>query len=195
MIRVLITLAFVLAPSLAFAHVGVGDTHGAIHGFVHPLTGIDHLLAMIGVGIFAAHLGGRAIWLVPIAFMTMMAVGGAFGVAGLGVPFVETGIGLSVVALGAIIAFRVGLPLPFAMAVVGFFALFHGHAHGAEMPRSASGLAYGFGFVAATGVLHLSGIALAFALRSLPQPRFVRFSTLVGAAMALAGLGVLAGAI
>ena len=144
-----------LAPSAAFAHTGVGDTVGFAHGFMHPITGIDHVLAMVMVGVFAWQLGGRALWLVPTTFVLVMAIGGALGVAGIGVPFVEAGIALSVIVLGAIVAFGIKAPVAVAMAVVGLFAVFHGHAHGSEMPESAAGMAYGLGFMLATALLHL----------------------------------------
>ncbi|HQS11097.1 MAG TPA: HupE/UreJ family protein, partial [Xanthobacteraceae bacterium] len=126
--------ALALAPSLAFAHTGVGATHGFVHGFMHPVTGLDHVLAMVTVGILAWQMGGRAIWLLPASFVTLMAVGGALGMSGFDLPYVETGIALSVVVLGAAVAMGVKAPLAFAMGLVGMFAVFHGHAHGAEMP-------------------------------------------------------------
>ena len=126
---------------------------------MHPLTGIDHILAMIAVGVFAAQLGGRAMWLVPAAFVTTMAAAGLLGMAGASLPFVEIGIALSVIALGVAVAARIKLPVTIAMAVVGLFAIFHGYAHGVEMPESLSELGYGLGFVAATALLHLVGIA------------------------------------
>jgi urease accessory protein len=124
-----------MAPLSASAHIGVGDTHGFLHGFSHPLGGIDHVLAMIAVGIFAAHLGGRALWLVPLSFISTMAIAGLLGMAGVWLPFVEIGIGMSVVVLGFAVALQLNLPTLAAMGLVGFFAIFHGHAHGAEMPE------------------------------------------------------------
>src|SRR4051794_25073867 len=131
--------------SAAQAHTGIGDTAGFAHGFAHPLGGIDHVVVMVAVGLFAARLGGRALWLVPLSFVSVMIAGGALGMAGIDVPFVEFGIGLSVVVLGLAVAFGLHLPTAAAMALVGVFAIFHGHAHGAEMPESASGLIYGAG--------------------------------------------------
>ena len=153
-------LAIALAPTLAFAHTGVGSVAGFAAGFVHPLGGIDHLVVMIAVGIYAAQLGGRALWAVPASFVALMAVGGALGAAGIGLPFVEIMIALSIVALGIVIAFRIDMPIVAAAALVGAFAIFHGHAHGAEMPETASGLGYGIGFVVATTMLHAVGIGL-----------------------------------
>ena len=133
--RLLIAAPLALLPTLALAHTGVGETSGFSHGFMHPVSGLDHILAMVLVGIFAWQLGGRALWAVPATFVLVMAVGGGLGIVGIDIPFVEVGIGLSVVVLGAIVAFGVKAPVAVAMAVVGLFAIFHGHAHGAEMPH------------------------------------------------------------
>ena len=148
----------VAAPTIAFAHPGVGQVHDLAHGFAHPLTGLDHVIAMLAVGVFAAQLGGRALWLVPAAFTTVMAATGIAGMLGVTIPYVETGIALSVVVLGAVIAFAVRVPVALAMAIVGLFAIFHGHEHGTEMPESASGILFGLGFVTATAILHAIGI-------------------------------------
>jgi urease accessory protein len=131
---------------------------GFMSGFMHPLSGLDHRLAMILVGVFAYQLGGCALWLVPLTFVTVMALGGLLGVEGVLVPFVEVGIALSVIVLGAIVAFRVKAPVAVAMGAVGLFAIFHGHAHGSEMPLDASGAEYGLGFMLATALLHAVGI-------------------------------------
>ena len=155
-------LAAFLAPTAALAHTGVGDTSGFMHGFMHPLGGLDHQLAMILVGIFAYRLGGRALWLVPLTFVGIMAIGGFLGIAGIPVPFIELGIALSVIVLGAIVAFGVKVPVAAAMGIVGLFAIFHGHAHGSEMPMDASGLEYGLGFMLATAILHAVGIGIGF---------------------------------
>src|SRR5690349_19279871 len=119
---VLLAGALLIASTDAQAHTVAGDASGFLHGFVHPIGGLDHVLAMIAVGLFAAHLGGRALWLVPLAFISMMTVGGAFGIVGVGVPFVEVGIGLSVVVLGIAVATGAHLPTAAAMALVGIFA-------------------------------------------------------------------------
>jgi urease accessory protein len=153
--------ALCLIPTAALAHTGVGSTSGFVHGFMHPLSGLDHQLAMIMVGIFAYQLGGRALWLVPLTFVSVMALGGFLGVMGVPVPFVEVGIALSVIVLGAIVAFGVKAPLAVAVAAVGFFAIFHGHAHGTEMPLDVAGATYGLGFMLATAVLHTVASALA----------------------------------
>ncbi len=188
-----IAAALTLLPQLAFAHTGVGATHGFSHGFAHPLGGLDHLLAMVTVGIFAWQLGGRAVWAVPATFVALMAVGGALGIGGIDVPFVELGIALSVIVLGGVVAFGLKAPLAAAMAIVGFFAIFHGHAHGAEMPADASGLAYGLGFMSATGLLHLAGIGIGMAIGRFGELHGERFVRGAGAAVAVAGVGILAG--
>ncbi|MBP2149329.1 HupE/UreJ family protein [Xanthobacter flavus] len=185
--------ALTLLPQLAFAHTGAGAVHGFSHGFAHPLGGLDHLLAMVTVGIFAWQLGGRAVWAVPATFVGLMAVGGALGVSGIDVPFVELGIALSVIVLGGVVAFGLKAPLAAAMAMVGFFAIFHGHAHGAEMPADASGLAYGLGFMVATSGLHLAGIGLGMAIGRFGELHGEKFVRGAGAAVAVAGVGILAG--
>lgn len=187
--------ALLLLPTVAVAHTGVGGASGFAHGFGHPLTGLDHVLAMVMVGVLAWQLGGRALWLVPGTFVAVMALGGAVGAAGLGLPLVEIGIALSVVVLGAIVAFDVRPPVAAAAAIVGVFAVFHGHAHGAEMPGDAGGLAYGAGFMIATAVLHLAGIAAGFAIAALGRrvgPALVRS---VGAVSVLGGVALLTGAL
>jgi urease accessory protein len=153
-----------LAPTAAFAHAGGGDAHGFVHGFAHPFGGLDHLLAMIAVGLFAYQLGGRALWLVPASFVLAMTAGGALGLAGVPVPFVETGIAASVLVLGAIVAFGVRAPVAIAMALVAAFAVFHGHAHVAEMPAGMSAVPYAAGFVLATALLHAAGVTLGLLL-------------------------------
>lgn len=182
-----------LVPAAASAHVGVGDTHGLAHGFSHPLGGIDHILTMLAVGVFATHLGGRALWFVPLTFVGVMAAASLVGMAGIAVPFVEIGIGLSVVVFGLVVAFQLNLPTVAAMALVGFFAIFHGHAHGIEMPESASGLAYGLGFVCATALLHAAGIGLGLSVGRLGDASARRAVQAGGGAMALAGMAILAG--
>jgi urease accessory protein len=157
----LLALALMALPSVALAHTGHGDTAGFFHGFMHPIGGLDHVLAMLAVGVFAFVLGGRALWLVPLSFVGMMAVGFLLGMGGVNMPFVELGIALSAVVIGGAAALGRRVPLMGAMALVGAFAVFHGHAHGTEMAAGADGLAYGLGFVAATIMLHAAGIAAA----------------------------------
>lgn len=182
-----------LAPTAALAHTGVGATTGFFHGFEHPITGLDHVLAMVAVGILAWQLGGRAIWAVPATFVVVMAAGGALGIAGVAVPFVELGIGLSVVALGAAVAFDVKAPVAAAMAVVGLFAIFHGHAHGAEMPEDAAGYAYGLGFMLGTAFLHLAGLGVGFAIGWAAEARGRFAVQAVGGAICLAGIAIVTG--
>jgi len=184
-----------LVPSAASAHVGVGDTSGFVHGFGHPIGGVDHLLAMVMIGLFAWQLGGRALWLVPATFVVVMAAGGALGVAGIEVPFVETGIALSVIVLGVVVALGVKAPVAAAMGVAGLFALFHGHAHGAEMPDDAGGLAYAAGFLLATALLHVAGIAAGYLIGKAGERHGETVVRLAGGAAALAGVGILAGGV
>ncbi len=139
---------------------------------------------MVAVGLWAAQMGGRAIWEVPLTFVSVMAFSGVLGMLGFQVPFVETGIVVSVLALGVLIAASVHLPLAASIAIVGLFAIFHGVAHGAEMPESASGLGYGVGFVIATASLHACGIGLGIAIKRLASPAVVRFA---GITMVLCG--------
>jgi urease accessory protein len=190
-----ITALTALVPSLAHAHVGVGDTGGFAHGFWHPIGGVDHVLAMVMVGLFAAQLGGRAMWLVPAAFVGVMAVGGVVGFAGLPVPFVELGIGLSIVVLGAAVALGFRTMVAAAMGLVGFFAVFHGYAHGAEMPDSVAGLAYGVGFVIATALLHAAGLGFGLSLASKAGPSGATLIRATGGLTAVAGIALVAGVI
>jgi urease accessory protein len=152
--------AFVFAPTAALAHVGHGSASGLIAGFTHPINGIDHVLAMIAVGMLAVRLNGRALWLVPLSFVGIMVIGGALGMAGIPLPFVELGVALSVVVFGLAIALPFRLHRLAAVTLAGFFALFHGHGHGAEMPAAASALYYTTGFIASTALLHAIGVGL-----------------------------------
>ena len=194
--RALVSLlvAFVvLVPTAAFAHPGHGPEIGILAGFLHPMTGIDHILCMLAVGVFAFVLGGRAMILVPLAFVGMMAVGFLLGINGLNVPFVELGIGVSSVVIGAMAASGRAMPVSAAMALVGTFAIFHGHAQGAEMPQVVGGIEFAAGFMAATVLLHLAGIAAALGATRLAS-RFGRpLARLGGAIFVLGGIGVLAG--
>jgi urease accessory protein len=181
-------LVLFAAADAAQAHTGVGVAHGFANGFLHPLSGIDHVLAMVAVGMLAARLGGRALWMVPASFVVMMIVGGALGMTGVGLPPVEIAIGLSVIVLGLIVAFQLDMATWIAMAVVGLFALFHGHSHGTEMPQNTSALDYGAGFVLATALLHATGICLG--IEAGRQPRALR---VLGSAMAVAGVAIICG--
>jgi urease accessory protein len=182
--RCSLAAALALCPVLAQAHPFHGTTTGFTAGFAHPLFGLDHILAMVAVGLWAAQLGGRARWIVPATFVTLMALGGAVGMSGLRLPMVETGIVVSVMTLGVLIAVAARMPLPWSAALTGLFALFHGHSHGAEIPAATSGLAYAVGFVVATASLHVCGLGLGmFARKKLPLPA-LRYA---GATVAVAG--------
>jgi urease accessory protein len=179
-------LALLIATP-AFAHTGHGDVSGFSHGFTHPIGGLDHVLAMVAVGLFASTLGGRALWAVPAAFVGMMLVGGALGMTGIDIPAVELGITLSIIVIGAAAALGRSWPVPAAMALVGAFALFHGHAHGVEMPAESGAFGFAAGFALATALLHAMGLALGLVVR---RPQIVR---LAGAATAVCGLTLLVG--
>ena len=181
---------FIFAPAAALAHPGHDGAGGLVHGFFHPVTGIDHVLAMIAVGVLAAQYGGRALWLVPMSFLVPMAAAGAVGMAGIPVQIVEAGIGLSVVVLGLMIAFQIKPPTLVAMVVVGFFALFHGYAHGSEMPKGLAGLSFAAGFLIATALLLGAGVGLGRLLQRRALGR--RLIQAGGGAMALVGIAVLA---
>lgn len=183
---------FVLAPSAAFAHAGHDAAGGFAHGFMHPVGGLDHVLAMVMVGLLAARIGGRAVFAVPASFVAMMIAGGFIGMSGLALPMGEAGIAASVLVLGALLAFAVAPSVAAAMALTGFFALFHGFAHGAEMPAAASAISYAAGFVGATALLHACGIALAMAFDRLAGRAATRIAGFAGA---LAGVALLGGLI
>ena len=157
--------AFALAAPLAQAHEGAGLAGGFMSGFAHPLLGWDHVVAMLAVGLWGAFLGAPALWLLPVVFPLVMAAGGALGVLGVPLPAVDIGIAVSAIALGGVVAGALRPPLWVAALLVALFAIFHGHAHGTELPQAASPLAYSLGFVVATGLLHLTGIALGLLTR------------------------------
>jgi len=191
-VSLLVALA-VLVPTAAFAHPGHGPEIGLIAGFLHPMSGIDHILCMVAVGVFAAVLGGRALWLVPLSFVGMMAVGFLLGANGVTLPFVELAIGLSSVVIGAVAAWGKPMPISAAIALVGAFAIFHGHAHGAEMPANAGGLQFALGFMTATALLHVAGIAGAVGVAKLAGRYGRPLARIAGVAFAVGGIGVLAG--
>ena len=182
---ILFIAAGALLPSLAYAHVGIGETGGFMHGLMHPLSGLDHICAMVAVGLWAAQMGGRSVWAVPLTFVSVMVLGGMLGMMGISLPFTEQGIVLSVLMLGVFIAASVRLPLWLSSTLVGLFALCHGHAHGAEMPESASGMAYALGFVLATASLHTMGILFGLGVQRLAHKRVI---SLAGAGIALCGV-------
>lgn len=155
----------VLVPAVAHAHTETGAIGGFISGFLHPLLGPDHIAAMVAVGIWGAFLGAPAMWLLPVIFPLVMALGGAMGILGVPLPGVEMAIALSGVVLGLMIVLAARPPLWVAALLVAFFAIFHGHAHGAELPEAANAVTYAVGFVLATGLLHLAGIAFGLLIR------------------------------
>ncbi|MBF0094561.1 MAG: HupE/UreJ family protein [Alphaproteobacteria bacterium] len=177
-----------LSGGAAEAHTFGVHGAGLVQGFGHPFGGLDHLLAMVAVGLWAAQQGGRALWLVPAAFMTSMVAGGGLGLAGAPLPMVELGIAASLMVLGAVVALSFRPPVWVGMALVGLFALFHGHAHGAEMPEAAFPVLYAAGFVAATGLLHAVGVA---ACLGLGRSRTVARVAVRSAGAAVAATGVL----
>ena len=170
----------------AYAHVGVGATSSFAAGFAHPLSGLDHMTVMIAVGLWAAMKGGKAVWAWPLAFVGVMLVGGALGMLHVPLPFVEPGILASVVALGLLVALAIDLPVSAGVAIIGLFALFHGHAHGTEVPENAGGLQYMAGFTVATALLHAVGIAGCLGLGL----RFRGLARAAGAACAAIGAGL-----
>ena len=155
-----VAASLLLIPLTAMAHVEGGAAGGLLSGLGHPVSGLDHVLAMVAVGVWGAQLGRPAIWLLPVVFPLLMALGGFAGLMGWNLPAIEVGIALSAVVLGALILGQIRLPLAVALLIVAFFAVFHGHAHGTEMGADANAMLYSIGFVIATGLLHAAGIAL-----------------------------------
>ena len=182
-----VALLLVTQPALAHTEGSAVGT-GFLSGFAHPIFGWDHVVAMVAVGLWGAFLGAPAIWLLPVVFPLVMAFGGALGVLGMPIPAVEAGIATSAVVLGLLIAFRAKPPLWIAGIIVAVFAIFHGHAHGTELPTAANPFAFASGFVIATGLLHLVGIGLGTLVRWPAGTYAVRAG---GGAIALAGLAFL----
>jgi urease accessory protein len=183
-------VALCVIPSAAGAHEGTGVAGGFLSGFLHPILGWDHVAAMVAVGLWGAILGAPAIWLLPIVCPLVMAFGGALGIGGVPLPAVEAGIAASAVVLGMAVALGARPPLWVAAIVVGAFAIFHGHAHGTELPVAADALAYAVGFVIGTGLLHLIGITFGLATRWEAGKVAVKAA---GGAIAVAGLAFLTG--
>lgn len=181
------TLA-ILPAAIAHAHVSVGETSGFWHGLQHPIGGLDHILAMLAVGLWAAQLGGHAVWSVPLAFVSIMTLGGVLGMSSVPLPFVEQGIIASDLILGALVLMATRLPLAVSISLVGILAIFHGYAHGEEMPKDTSALEYAVGFVVATAALHLSGVGIAMLMNKFLQDRLVR---LAGGGIIIGGIYVL----
>jgi urease accessory protein len=182
--RSLLVAGLVLASGPALAHSFGAPGAGFAAGFGHPLLGLDHLLAMIAVGLWASQLGGRAVWRVPATFVVALALGALLAVTGLSLPAVEPGIMASMLVVGLLTALAVRLPTTAGMTIVALFALCHGHAHGAEMPEAAQPLLYGLGFVLASALLHGAGVGFGLTALRLAAPRLTRAA---GAAVALAG--------
>lgn len=184
--RLFILFLIIFASNSAFAHTGAGIDTGFESGFWHPILGWDHVVAMVAVGLWGAFLGTPAIWILPIVFPLVMAVGGAFGIAGVPIPFVEQGIALSGVVLGLLIMLAFKASKTVAAVIVGSFAIFHGHAHGTELPEVFGAYGYSIGFVIGTGLLHAFGIGLGFLTHIRTGEKMVRvlggLISLVGAA-------------
>jgi urease accessory protein len=185
-------VATLLLAAPAWAHQQQGQAAGFLTGLRHPISGLDHVLAMVCVGLWGAQLGAPAIWLLPVTFPMVMAVGGFFALLGMPVPGVEVGVAASAILLGSMVAREAKPPLWLAAAIVAFFAVFHGHAHGAELPAGQSGLLYSVGFVMATGCLHASGIAIGLVHRWEWGKVFLRTA---GVGVAAAGIYFLWGAL
>lgn len=180
-----IVLLLILLPSLANAHTFKGET-GFLNGIFHPVLGFDHLLAMLSVGIVSAQIGGRAIWRVPLTFVTVMALGGFLGMQKIAIPGVEYGIAFSVLILGLAVARGKRVHPVLAYIGVAFFAIFHGHAHGDEMPSMADPLIFSMGFLLGTAAIHIVGVVIGLVSSKIKNgPQTVRY---VGAGMA--GIGV-----
>ncbi|CEJ13366.1 HupE / UreJ protein [bacterium YEK0313] len=178
-------LVAVMMTTAAEAHTGIGSTSAFAAGLVHPLTGLDHMLAMVAVGLWAGMRGGPALWVWPATFVGVMVIGGVLGMAGIGLPFVEQGILASVLLLGLAVALAARPSLGAGAALIGLAALFHGHAHGVEVPTNASGIGYALGFAVATAALHAVGVGVTVLAARLATPVAVRAA---GGLTAIAGL-------
>lgn len=179
-LTVFLMTALVATPALAH---GGGAAHiGFIPGLLHPFGGLDHIAAMLATGLLAARLGGRALWLVPVAFLAMMAIGAVPGLFGTTIPFVEAGIVLSILVMGGLVALGRRVPVVIAAGLAGIFAVFHGHAHGAEIPAAASALGYGAGFLTATVLLLGAGLLAGLAAGRVGSVRKARLARVAGAA-------------
>jgi len=172
-------LALILAPHAASAHIVAGEAMGFWSGFNHPVSGLDHVLAMIAVGMWGAQLGRPATWVLPITFPLIMACGGVLGLAGIPLPGAEIGIAFSGIVLGTAVFTAFRAPLALTALIVGTFGLFHGHAHGVEMPPGQNSLLYSLGFVLATGLMHATGIAIGLLHRRQWGQYAIRFAGVV----------------
>lgn len=187
----LVLFSFALAEP-AFAHSSGGYGGGFMSGFTHPILGWDHVAAMVAVGLWGAFLGSPSIWILPVVFPLVMAIGAMLGILGIPIPAIETGIAMSAVVLGLMIALAVKAPIWVSAVLVGAFAIFHGYAHGTELPASANVFAYAVGFVLATGMLHLFGIAFGHLIKWPAGRVAVRGA---GGVISLAGIAFLAGVV
>jgi urease accessory protein len=185
--KIITALLLLITSGSAFAHPG-HNVSGLVAGLMHPFSGLDHLLAMVAVGLWAAQGRGRKVWLLPATFMTLLALGAGLAMQWQALPLVEAGIAVSVLALGLLVALSLQLPASLSVAITGLFGLLHGYAHGLELPQSAAPAEYALGFLAATATLHLSGIAAGIATRQ----RYALLSRLLGSAIALSGAYLLA---
>jgi len=174
-----------LLPGMAMAHTGHHGATGFLQGFSHPMGGLDHLLAMLAVGLWASQLGGRALWAVPCTFVAVMMFGSVLGLSAIHIPFIETGILVSILVLGTLIAGAFKVPAVYSVATVALFALFHGHAHGAEMHINNSAIAYIVGFSLATAILHVAGMGLGVVMNKINLEKVNRFA---GVAIVISGL-------
>jgi urease accessory protein len=178
-------VALLCLAQSADAHVQHGESASFFTGFQHPVSGLDHVLAMIAVGLWGAQLGAPSVWLLPVAFPMVMAMGGMLELLGVGLPGIEIGIAASAILLGGAVMSEVRPPLAVAVVIVALFAIFHGYAHGAELPPGQNGLLYSMGFVVATGCLHAIGITIGVIHRWLWGQKLLRVA---GGAVALAGV-------
>ena len=192
--KFLTAILLLVASSAAYAHPG-HNISGFAAGLMHPFSGLDHLLAMVAVGLWAAQgniktRGGSKVWLLPVTFMTMLATGAGIAMQWQSLPLVEAGIAVSVLALGLLVALSLQLPASLSVAITGLFGLLHGYAHGLELPQSAAPAEYALGFLAATAALHLGGITVGVASRQ----RYVLLSRVLGSVIAMSGAYLLASA-
>ena len=184
---ILATVAAALAPSAALAHTGAEHALSFGSGFAHPFTGLDHMLAMVAVGLWAGLNSGRALWAWPAAFVGVMLIGGGLGMAGVHLPVVEAGILASVVVLGLLVLAAAQWPVMLGAGLVAVFALMHGHAHGAELPIGAAAVTYAAGFALGTAILHVVGLGLAQVASDGGSQRLVRGA---GALIAAGGVAL-----
>ena len=175
-----------LIPSMASAHTGVGDPTGFWHGLGHPIGGLDHILAMVAVGLWAAQIGGKALWLIPGTFILTMAISSVLGHFGIPLPGIEQGILASDFILGLLLLFAARFPLAVSTSLVAILAIFHGYAHGAEMPETVSGLTYGIGFIISTAALHLAGIGMGLGIERV-QPQLQQLLFRLGGGVVVIG--------